>query len=119
MRQDWTPTPGAAVVPAGSVVSLDLAATSADPQRLYPTLVWSPGPREALNQVGATRNRLVVTTLDNVRGRAWVFTPGDGGWTKARLDLPDNAAIDLSPPATRTTRPSCRPRASCRPPACG
>ena len=37
----------------------------------------------------------MLTTLDNVRGRAWVFTPSEGGWSKAQLDLPDNAAVDL------------------------
>ncbi len=37
-----------------------------------------------------------MTTLDNVRGRAWVFTPtGRDGWSKVRLDLPDNLALGL------------------------
>ena len=95
VRQDWTPQPGAALVPAGSVVSIDLAAAGAAPYRLSPTLVWSPGSREALGQVGATKSRLVITTLDNVRGRAEVFTPGEAGWSRAHLALPDNAAVDL------------------------
>ncbi len=95
LRQAWTPAPGGATFPTGSIVSLDLAAVGADPEHLSPTLVWSPGPREALGDVGATRNRLVVTTLDNVKGRAWVFTPTEAGWSKAPLALPDDSAIDL------------------------
>ena len=93
VRQDWTA--GGRTIPAGSVVSLDLAAVTADPYHLSPTVVWSPGPREALSQVAATRSKLVLTTLDNVRGRAWVFTPGEAGWTRAPMALPDNAAVDL------------------------
>ena len=95
VRQNWTPQPGAPVVPTGSVVSIDLATAAAAPYRLAPTVVWAPGPREALSEVGATKSRLVVTTLDNVRGRAYVFTPGDTGWTRTLLALPDNAAINL------------------------
>ncbi len=96
VRQDWTPTPGAAVIAAGSVVSLDLTAALADPDHLAPTLVWSPGPKEALTEVAATKTRLVLTSLDNVSGRAYVFTPSEGGWSRTRLALPDNAAIDLA-----------------------
>ena len=93
VRQDWTV--GGQAIASGSVVSLDLAAAEADPYHLSPTLVWSPGPREALGQVAATRNRLMLTTLDKVRGGAWAFTPGETGWSKAALALPDNAAVDL------------------------
>ena len=71
-----------------------VAAVKADPAHLKPTLVWAPGVREALENVTATRDKLLITTLDNVRGRAWVYTPAaGGGWTKAKLDLPDNVTV--------------------------
>ena len=82
--------------PEGSLVALDLAAATANPQRLAPTLVFAPGPRESVDQVGATRSRLVVTSYENVKGRAAVFTPAiGGGWTKRKLDLPDNSSIGI------------------------
>ena len=102
VREPWTPQATGASVPAGAVVSLDLAAVSADPYHLSPTVVWAPGPREALGDVGATKDRLMVATLDNVKGRAWVFTPTDGGWSKAALALPDNASVDLVATDDRT-----------------
>ena len=78
----------------GSLVQMDLAAVKADPAHLHPTLVWAPGPKESLERASATRDKLLISTLDNVRGRAWVYTPApDGGWTKAKLDLPDNLAV--------------------------
>jgi prolyl oligopeptidase len=96
VREPWSPGRGALPVAAGSVVSLDLAATMADPDHLQPTVVWAPAPRQALNQVAATRNRLVLTLLDNVKGRALVFTPTDGGgWTRTPVALPDNADVEL------------------------
>jgi len=96
LKQDWTPTPGGKTFEQGSVVAIDLAAARAEPDKLFPTLVWAPSPREALQEVSAVKDRLILTTLDNVRGRAYVLTPAsDGGWTQSRIDLPDNSAIGL------------------------
>jgi prolyl oligopeptidase len=80
----------------GALLSLDLAKTITDPRHLRPALVYMPGPRESLAEVGATRRHLVVTLYENVKGRARIFTPtADGGWTGQKLDLPDNASIHL------------------------
>ncbi|HEY3812477.1 MAG TPA: prolyl oligopeptidase family serine peptidase [Caulobacteraceae bacterium] len=80
--------------PAGALVQVDLKATLADPAHLKASLVWAPGPRETLDGVRSTRDKLLVATLDNVRGRAWVFTPvKGGGWSRTRLDMPDNLAL--------------------------
>jgi prolyl oligopeptidase len=96
LHEDWAPATGGPLLKAGSVVSVDLTAAEADPDHLVPTLVWAPGSRQAPGEVSATRNRLVVTGLDNVRGRAWVFTPVDGaGWTQKVLDLPDNSTLSI------------------------
>ena len=92
--EDWTAA--GATFKQGSLVALDLAAVRADPAHLKPTLIYQPAPREAFDQASATRDRLVVTTFDNVRGRAFVYTPApSGGWTHTKLDLPDNAAVGI------------------------
>jgi prolyl oligopeptidase len=81
---------------AGSLLSVDLPATLVDPDHLEATAVYLPGPRESLEDVAATRNRLVITTYDNVRGRAFIDTPeAGGGWSSHRLDLPDNSSLSL------------------------
>jgi len=96
VKLDEAWTVGGQTLPAGALAHLDLAAVLADPAHLKPTLIWAPGPRDAFGDVTATRDTLLLTTLDNVRGRAWVYTPAaDGGWTHARLTLPDNLAVDL------------------------
>ena len=92
LDEAWTA--GGVSLPAGAIAELDLAALKLAPGQLKPKLVWAPGPRDSLIQVGSTRNKLLIATLENVRGRAWVYTPkAGGGWTTARLDLPDNLAI--------------------------
>ncbi len=87
---------GAASYPAGSLVQMDLAAVKADPAHLRPTPVWTPTARTSLEGISTTRDRLLLSTLDNVRGRGWVYTPtGRDGWSKAPLGLPDDVTFDL------------------------
>ena len=82
---------------AGALAQLGLAALKADPAHPQPSLIWSPGPREALEGLATTRDKLLVATLDNVRGRAWVYTPAKaGGWTRASITVPDNLAVGFA-----------------------
>ena len=79
---------------AGSLVSVDLSEAIADPGHLKPVAVFVPGPRETYDGAEATRDRLIVTTYDNVRGRAFIYTPDSGGgWSRQPLDLPDNSSL--------------------------
>jgi prolyl oligopeptidase len=95
LRMDWKTADGK-TFPQGSLVSIDLAAATATPQRLHPVLLYEPGPREAFAQAAATRGRLLVTVLENVKGRAYAYTPEPGGrWSRRKLALPDNASIDI------------------------
>ena len=96
-REDWTPTKGGKTFPAGSLLSVDLAQLRADPGHLKPTLIYAAGPREALEGGTATKDVLLVSTLDNVRGRTLVYTPGPKGtWKRAALELPENSTIGIS-----------------------
>jgi prolyl oligopeptidase len=81
-------------LPAGALVQVDLQDALDDPGHLKPAPVWQPGPRDSLREVRTTRDKLLIATLDNVRGRAWVLSPtDDGGWRQSKLDLPDNMAV--------------------------
>ena len=92
LDEDWTA--GGTAFAAGSLAELDLAQLQADPGTLAPQLVWAPGPRDALDGVRSTKNNLLISTLDNVRGRAWVYKPkAGGGWSRSQLSLPDNLSI--------------------------
>ncbi len=78
-------------LPAGSLVSLDLAA----PQGM-PRLILAPTARQAIEEASVTANCIVVTMLDEVRGRALALTAAKGGgWAAHALALPDDAAVKL------------------------
>jgi prolyl oligopeptidase len=94
--EDWTPTGSTTTYPAGSLLSVDLARLKADPAHLKPTLIYTPGPREALQGASASKGVLLLSTLDNVRGRTLLFTPGPKGtWRRSSLSLPDNSTVSL------------------------
>ena len=92
LAEAWTT--GGAAFTAGSLVSVDLARATSAPDHLAPTPVFVPGPRQTYGDAAATRDRLVVTTYENVRGRAAIYAPEPGGgWSRRALDLPDNSSI--------------------------
>jgi prolyl oligopeptidase len=96
-REEWAPSAGGKNFPAGSLLSVDLAQLRADPAHLRPTLIYTAGSREALEGATASKDVLLVSTLDNVRGRTLAYTPGaKGTWHRAVLDLPENSTIGIS-----------------------
>jgi prolyl oligopeptidase len=95
-REDWTPAGSSTTYPAGALLSVDLAQLKADPAHLKPTLIYSAGPREAYQGSAASKGVLLVSILDNVRGRTLLFTPGPRGtWKRSALQLPDNSTIGV------------------------
>jgi prolyl oligopeptidase len=95
LSEDWSAD--GKPLKAGSLVAVDLKAATRDPGHLKAQLIYAPGPRETLGRAQATREALVVTTFDNVRGRAWLYRHGrDGSWTRTPLQLTDNATIDIT-----------------------
>jgi prolyl oligopeptidase len=95
LNEAWTV--GDAHFASGALVQLDLDAVKADPAHPHPRLIWAPGPRESLEEVAATKDSMIVTTLDNVRGRATIYTPEKGGgWMREPVALPDNLAIGVA-----------------------
>lgn len=97
LDQDWTPEEQTKSIAQGSVISLDLNAAKADPVRLKPTVVFAPTAKEFEQGGATTKNRLLLTTLENVQGRAYVYTHyKDGRWTRKSLPVPENQTIGIA-----------------------
>ncbi|MEP9358149.1 prolyl oligopeptidase family serine peptidase [Sphingomonas sp. KR3-1] len=89
----------------GSLVELDLNSVKVSPDKLKARLVWAPGPRDALNGVGSTRDKLLISTLSNVQGRAWALTPkAGGGWATVQIPMPDNLAVGFGSADSKSNR---------------
>ncbi|MBR0868118.1 prolyl oligopeptidase [Bradyrhizobium diazoefficiens] len=101
LNEEWTPSGGTRFA-AGSIISYDLAEWKQDPLRARPSLVFQPGPRQALSGFSATRNLLILTTLDNVQSKAFVYKYDQDAWRATPIPLPENASIGL-PAASNET----------------
>jgi prolyl oligopeptidase len=92
LDEDWRRR-GVAAIPAGSIVALDMAHEDGAPQVLF-----APGPRQSVDEVAVTHDRVVAVIYDNVRGRAMMFSPvlpAMTAWKTARVALPDNSSIGI------------------------
>jgi prolyl oligopeptidase len=97
LNEDWKPEGQSRTFIQGAVVSLDLESLKRDPLHLKPTVVFAPSGVEFAQQVSLTKNHLLLTTLENVQGRAYVYSRGSHGeWTGKKLDLPDNLTISVA-----------------------
>jgi prolyl oligopeptidase len=95
LAEDWTVN--GSTFKQGSLVALEASTAARDPQHLRRVLLYAPGPRQSFNSAAATHDALVVTTFDNVKGRAFVYRPGaNHSWSHAALNLPDNATIEIA-----------------------
>lgn len=88
--EDWAS--GGVAVPQGSLAAVPLDALQAGGE-LKPTILFAPTPRQSIDSVAVTKSRVILSTIDNVRGRISVLTPGPKGWTTTPVSLPDNIAV--------------------------
>jgi prolyl oligopeptidase len=96
LQTDWTPGGMAAACKSGSIVAIDLDAASKDPEHMKPAVVFAPTEQEFEQQVATTRHHLLVTTLEHVQGRAYVYSRGkDGHWSRQKLPAADNLSIEV------------------------
>jgi prolyl oligopeptidase len=96
LNQDWKPEGFNTSFTQGSVVSLDLDNVRKDSIHLKPTTIFAPTAMEFSQDTAVTKNRLILTTLEHVQGRAYVYAHNKGGeWTRKKLDIPDNVAVSI------------------------
>jgi prolyl oligopeptidase len=91
-------------IPAGALVSLDLASCLAEPRSAAPEIIVTPGAREAIEDVAATQRRLLVTLYRNVRGSAAAYRFEGGRWIGETLPLPEHASVHLISRSDRDER---------------
>jgi prolyl oligopeptidase len=93
LEQDWT-WQGAAMA-KGTLLAFNLADLKRDMASAKATVIYTPGPRESIEQVASTRNRLLVAVYENVKGALYSYAFANGAWTRTKLALPANASIGV------------------------
>jgi prolyl oligopeptidase len=59
------------------------------------SVLFRPEDRVALGGVASTRNYLLVTTMDNVRGKLYRYSLADGAWKKDEIKLPGLGTVGI------------------------
>jgi len=96
LNEDWTPEGVNTKFVQGSVIALSLDALKKDPLRLKPSVVFAPIVSEFAQTAETTKDRLLLTTLENVQGRLYICTHGvNGAWTRQKMDVPDNRTVSI------------------------
>ncbi|HET7746439.1 MAG TPA: prolyl oligopeptidase family serine peptidase [Vicinamibacteria bacterium] len=84
LRTDWTT--GGRTYRAGSLLAADLDAFLQGRRDLH--VLFEPSERVSLAGVAATRDRVLVVTLDNVRSRLASHVLEGGAWKRSEVPLP-------------------------------
>ncbi len=91
LRSDWTV--GDTTYPQDALLAIDLDDFLAGHRSFE--LLFEPSERVSLDGVTYTLNYLLMTTLDNVRGRLYRLTLGDEGWITEEVELPGMGTIAI------------------------
>lgn len=97
VEEDWTWY--ANVRPAGTLMAVNLWELEPNDGLTITnaaTTVFAPGPRQSVEDVAVFDDQIVVSILDNVRGRISVFRDrGEFGWPETAVEVPENVAVGL------------------------
>jgi prolyl oligopeptidase len=110
--EDWSL--GGQSFKAGSLLAIPLKSLTGTPGTIdrNQALLFEPTARQSVNSgvanyartVVLTRDRVVASIYDNVRGGLVSFAPGRTGWTRTSLPIPANASVNLVDASRRDNR---------------
>ncbi len=87
---------------AASLVDIDLDRFLAGARDF--TIVFEPTGREAVESISTTRDHLLVSLLNNVRGELRSYTFANGEWSYETVPAPEMGSIDVSATSPATNR---------------
>ncbi len=93
LRTDWAV--GGRTWPAGALLAANLEDFLAGKREL--SMLFKPTERNSMTGVSTTKNTLLISELDNVRGKVEVVRCTDGKWSSTPMaGLPEFGSIDVS-----------------------
>lgn len=93
LRKDWTVD--GTIYKAGSLLAAPFEPWIENERNI--TVLFEPGERTSLHDFEPTRNHILLNTLDTVKNRIEVLTPGEKGWQREPLPgLPELGRISVT-----------------------
>jgi len=101
LYEDWKD--GAKTIPGGSVAAFDGNTALKTPDALAPVAIFTPGARESVAGVSATKDKLLIGIYQNVKGKVLVATRApNNSWSRTTMTLPDNVSANVASTDTKT-----------------
>lgn len=79
----------------GDLVSFDIHDFMQDGSVETVNIVFSPNDKSSLNNVGATKSKLLVSISEDVTSTAFAFDFVEGEWRSEKLDFPANGTVSI------------------------
>ena len=93
LKEDWNR--GGVTYPQGAVLIADTAALREDGDGVIDVLI-EPDESTVVESVDTTDSTILVTVLENVRGRVYRYSPGpEGSFERNQVKFPDDGSIEI------------------------
>lgn len=93
MRKDWTI--GSKTVKAGTLVSVKVADAAKGESENSLTTLYAPKKGSSIDGVSVGKDRILISLLDNVKGKLITLNAGADGWVEKTVDLPANGTVGI------------------------
>lgn len=94
LKEDWDRE--GTIYRQGSVLVADTTALHSGGKGMIEVLI-EPNETTVVEAVNTTDSTVLVTVLDNVRGKIYRYTPGpEGSWDRALVSFPDTGSLEIT-----------------------
>jgi prolyl oligopeptidase len=94
LKEDWTR--GDTTYLQGTVLIADTTALHTGGKGVIDVLI-EPDDATVVQSVVTTDETILVTVLENVRGKIYRYSPGtEGRWNRKEVDFPDNGSLEIT-----------------------
>jgi len=94
LKEDWTRA--GTRYPQGAVLVADTGALQAGGDGVIDVMI-EPDETTVVQSVATTDATILVTVLENVRGKVYRYNPGkEGRWERSLVNFPDNGSVEIT-----------------------
>lgn len=92
LQEDWTVA--GKTYPTGALVAFDIDKWRNDQSQVKLDLVYMPDEKSTVQSVSVTKSKVLVTVLENVKGKIYAFDYNKK-WFSTALNLPENGTVSV------------------------
>lgn len=95
LQEDWKPRGSENTIKSGTLLTAPIKELIAKDGKINTNIIYTQGPREALQDVSMTKSAVLVTISKNVKSEIRSYKLNDGKWDYTKVDLPLNGVANV------------------------